>query len=161
MPLPLEFREAPLQKLWSDGFGGKPVPVELSSRQIRLWECVHGSEVVGHCVGNLASGEIMVARISSTGSTQGLAGKGERTSSIEKSPSPHPINGQRALFFTDFHRELAAPSLLQTLVLRSKSRQLCLYVFGHSVVSGSGYRRRTQEAGDAADAAIGSQVKAE
>lgn len=45
MPLPLEFREAPLQKLWSDGFGGKPVPVELSSRQIRLWECVHGSEV--------------------------------------------------------------------------------------------------------------------
>ena len=55
----LEYREAGLQELWSDLHHGKPAPAELSSGQIKIWECVHDSRVVGHCAGNLTAGEII------------------------------------------------------------------------------------------------------
>jgi hypothetical protein len=58
MSMQLEFREAALQKLWDDRHPDKSVTVEFSSGQVKVWECLHDTQVVGHCVGNLATGEI-------------------------------------------------------------------------------------------------------
>src|SRR5579862_3364840 len=55
-PRSLEFREAPLQDLWSRAYFDRPVPPELE--QFRNWQCVRGSEIVGHCTGNTNTGEI-------------------------------------------------------------------------------------------------------
>jgi len=58
-PVQLEFREADLRKLWRDRHSDEPVPGEISSGQVKVWECVHTSRTVGHCVGNFSSGEIL------------------------------------------------------------------------------------------------------
>jgi GNAT superfamily N-acetyltransferase len=70
-----EYREAALQKLWSDRNRDKPVPVEFSSGQVRVWECAHNSQVVGHCVGNLATGEIVGLSVLPSYRGQGIGRK--------------------------------------------------------------------------------------
>ena len=55
----LEYRETRLQELWSELHHREPTPAELSSEQIKSWECAHQSRVVGHCIGNVATGEIV------------------------------------------------------------------------------------------------------
>lgn len=54
-----EFREAALNQWWGERHRDKPMPVEFSSGQIRAWECVCDSQVVGHCEADLVSGEIL------------------------------------------------------------------------------------------------------
>lgn len=71
----LEFRQADLQKSWRDRHADEPVPVEFSSGQIRVWECVHDSQAVGHCVGNLASGEVLGLSVLPSHRGQGIGKK--------------------------------------------------------------------------------------
>jgi GNAT superfamily N-acetyltransferase len=53
------FREARLQAMWCESHPGEPVPADVASGRIRSWECVHDSRVVGHCVGDSLTGEIL------------------------------------------------------------------------------------------------------
>ncbi|MGH8180877.1 MAG: GNAT family N-acetyltransferase [Steroidobacteraceae bacterium] len=71
----LEFLEADLQRRWRDRHGDEPVPVELASGQIKLWECLHDSQAVGHCTGNLASGEILGLSVLPSHRGQGVGRK--------------------------------------------------------------------------------------
>jgi ribosomal protein S18 acetylase RimI-like enzyme len=51
------YRERPLQDLWHETHPGKPIPTELD--QYANWHCIIESQVVGHCTGNSATGEIV------------------------------------------------------------------------------------------------------
>ena len=48
------------------------MPAELSSGQLRSWDCVHDSRVVGHCIADSATGEIVGLSVLSDYQGQGI-----------------------------------------------------------------------------------------
>ena len=51
------FREVRLADVWQATRSGEPVPKSVYS--LRSWECVLDGQVVGHCTGDSATGEIV------------------------------------------------------------------------------------------------------
>jgi ribosomal protein S18 acetylase RimI-like enzyme len=69
----LEFREAKMQESWRSIHGDSPMPREVQS--IGGWECVHASRMVGHCLGDSATGEIVSLSVDHGYRRQGIARK--------------------------------------------------------------------------------------
>jgi ribosomal protein S18 acetylase RimI-like enzyme len=69
----LEIREIKMQEAWRHVHGDKPMPTDLLS--MRTWECVHLSGVVGHCIANTATGEILGLSVDPGFRRQGIARK--------------------------------------------------------------------------------------
>jgi ribosomal protein S18 acetylase RimI-like enzyme len=68
----LHFREVQLLDLWRTHHPNKAVPPEVLNGQIKSWECVHDSQVVGHCNGHSATGEILGISVISAYQRQGI-----------------------------------------------------------------------------------------
>jgi ribosomal protein S18 acetylase RimI-like enzyme len=68
----LQFREVQLLDLWRTHHPNKPVPSEVSNDELKGWECVHDSQVVGHCNGHSATGEILGLSVVSAYRRQGI-----------------------------------------------------------------------------------------
>ncbi len=71
--MPLEFREVRLPELWQASRPSEPVPAEFAEGHIRSWECLHDAQVVGHCSGNAATGEVLGLSVVPAYRRQGIA----------------------------------------------------------------------------------------
>jgi GNAT superfamily N-acetyltransferase len=69
----LEFRETRLHDQWRDAHGGEPVPADVASGRIRSWECIYDAQVVGHCAGDLETGEILGLSVLPAYQAKGIA----------------------------------------------------------------------------------------
>jgi GNAT superfamily N-acetyltransferase len=73
MATQLEYREARLLDRWRDSQPGKPVPSKVLG--LRSWECALDCDVVGHCIGDSATGEIVGLQVLPAYQGQGIGRK--------------------------------------------------------------------------------------
>ena len=69
MPLCI-YRETPLEDLWHQSHPDASIPTQLG--QYINWQCVFESQVVGHCTGNLLTGEIVGLAVATTHQGRGI-----------------------------------------------------------------------------------------
>ena len=69
----LEFREIRLPEVWRRTHGDTPVPSEVL--RMTGWECLDDSRVVGHCIADMATGEILGLSVNHSHRRQGIARK--------------------------------------------------------------------------------------
>lgn len=53
----------------------RPFAADVLSGQVKFWECMHEGRVVGHCIGNSATGEILGLSVDHNYRRQGIARK--------------------------------------------------------------------------------------
>lgn len=66
-----QFRECRLQDTWRRTQGESPVPQLVLN--LKSWECVQDSQVVGHCTANSATGEVVGLSVEYGLRRQGIA----------------------------------------------------------------------------------------
>jgi GNAT superfamily N-acetyltransferase len=90
----LQFRETPLTEIKSRlgirdmereirsrdllakfGITVPPIAADFLNGRIRSWECIHDSKVVGHCIGDSATGEILGLSVTRDYEGQGIGKK--------------------------------------------------------------------------------------
>jgi ribosomal protein S18 acetylase RimI-like enzyme len=69
----LEFRETNMQQAWRSTHDDSPMPPEVHS--MGGWECIDASRKVGHCLGNSATGEIVLLSVDHAYRRQGIGRK--------------------------------------------------------------------------------------
>ena len=67
------YRQASLQDLWRETHSDSPMPAELG--QYTNWQCVSEAQVIGHCTGNCATGEVIGLAVASTHRRHGIGKK--------------------------------------------------------------------------------------
>ena len=67
----LEFRETRLPELWRRTHADTPLPSEVL--RMRGWECLHDARVVGHCLADVGTGEILGLSVDHSHRRQGIA----------------------------------------------------------------------------------------
>jgi ribosomal protein S18 acetylase RimI-like enzyme len=72
---PTELTEAQIEKLRSATGKDLPFAADVLSGRVKFRECIHDGRVVGHCIGNSATGEILGLSVDHSYRRQGIARK--------------------------------------------------------------------------------------
>jgi ribosomal protein S18 acetylase RimI-like enzyme len=72
---PIQLTEDRIQKLHAATGKDAPFAADVLSGRVKFRECVHNGRVVGHCIGNSSSGEIIGLSVDHSYRRQGVARK--------------------------------------------------------------------------------------
>lgn len=72
---PTQLTEARIQSLRAVTGSDQPFAADVLSGRVKFRECVHDGQVVGHCIGNSASGEILGLSVDLSYRRHGIARK--------------------------------------------------------------------------------------